>query len=175
MFRPMLSAVLGSLIGIGPCPPDAARPKPPIAAAVAAPDVDACALLTPAEIAAATGVTVTRTEKLTAGIGCNFHAGQELLPTVTIVLGAGMQAMGSSAEMAAWRKAQSERYADENTRFIIEPIEGLGAPAIRNEIEGLGIVAVESVSRGWLLSVGTDALEKSKALTRNALPRLTAR
>jgi hypothetical protein len=78
--------------------------------------------------------------------------------------------MTSSAEMAAWRSKQGTSFGD--VRVIIEPVEGLGAPAIRNEVEGTGLVTVEVAVRGVLLDVTTSSLERSKNLAVKAMARV---
>ena len=57
-------------------------------------------------------------------------------------------------------------------KITIEPVEGLGAPAIRNEVEGTGLVTVEVAVRGMLLDVTTSSLERSKNLAVKAMARL---
>jgi hypothetical protein len=47
-----------------------------------------------------------------------------------------MPKVATSAETAEWRKQQTGGYG--NVKFVIEPVEGLGVPAIRNEVEGAG-------------------------------------
>ena len=141
--------------------------------AKSAPAINACSLLTAEEIAAVTGAKSVAPEKQAYGtVGtCNFQAAGQLLPIVSIVLAPGMPAMSSSAEMAAWRSKQGGgSWGD--VKLIIEPVEGLGVPAIRNEIEGAGMVTVEAAVRGMLLDVTTSSLERSKALATKAMARL---
>lgn len=134
--------------------------------------VDACQLLTPQEIEAVTGAKSVAPKRDAHGsVGtCNYHAGEQLLPVVSIVLAPGMPKMSSSAEMAAWRSKQGGSFGD--VKIIIEPVEGLGVPAIRNEVEGVGLVTVESAVRGMMLDVTTSTLEHSKALAAKAMARL---
>jgi hypothetical protein len=133
---------------------------------------DACSVLTPAEIEAVTGAkSVAPKADAHGSVGtCNFHAGEELMPVVSIVLAPGMPKVSSSAEMAAWRSKQGTSFGD--VKIIIEPVEGLGVPAIRNEVEGMGLVTVEASVGGKLLDVTTSSLERSKALVTKAMPRL---
>jgi hypothetical protein len=145
--------------------PGSGDPKPAQA-------LDACSVLTPAEIEAVTGArSVAPKADAHGSVGtCNFHAGEELMPVVSIVLAPGMPKVSSSAEMAAWRSKQGTSYGD--TKLIIEPVEGLGVPAIRNEVEGMGLVTVEASVGGKLLDVTTSSLERSKALVTKAMARL---
>jgi len=81
-----------------------------------------------------------------------------------------MPEVKSSAEMAQWRSKQGASFGD--IKITIEPIEGLGVPAIRNEVEGAGLVTVEAAAKGKLLDVTTASLEMSKALAPKAIARL---
>ena len=144
----------------------------PAAEAKPGPKVDACALLTNAEIEAVTGAKSVEPKAEAHGsvVSCNYEAANEILPVVSILLAPGMPKVASSAEMAAWRSKQGKSWGD--IKIIIEPIEGLGVPAIRNEVEGAGMVTVEAGVHGMLLDVTTSSLERSKALVANAIARL---
>ena len=88
-----------------------------------------------------------------------------------MVLAPNMPDVATSAEMASWRSKQAgTSFGD--IKIIIAPIEGLGVPAIRNEVEGTGLVTVEAAAKGMLLDVTTSSLEMSKALMPKALARL---
>jgi hypothetical protein len=132
----------------------------------------ACGLLTPDEIHAVTGATVSETKPEMHGTTatCNYHAAGELMPAVSLVLAQGMPKVSSSQEMAAWRSKQGTTFGD--IKIIIEPVEGLGFPAIRNEVEGVGLVTVEMAVKGKLLDVTTAKLEHSKALVTKASTRV---
>ena len=155
----------GSKVGSSSSDP-AATPASPT-------QVDVCSLLTPAEVEAVTGtkVAVTKPKGYGANTTCNFEATKEqLLPVVSLLLAPGMPQVASSAEMAQWRTKQGTSFG--GIKIIIEPIEGLGVPAIRNEVEGTGLVTVEAAAKGKLLDVTTGSLEMSKALTAKAIARL---
>jgi hypothetical protein len=83
-----------------------------------------------------------------------------------------MPDVSTSTEMAAWRSAQTRTGSYADIKFLIEPIEGLGVPAIRNEIEGAGLATVEIAVRGRLLDVTTGDLNHSKALAPKAIARM---
>jgi hypothetical protein len=136
------------------------------------PKVDPCALLTIAEIAAVTGAksVAPKAEAHGSVAVCNYQAGDELLPVVSILLSSGMPKVSTSKEMAAWRSKQGKSWGD--IKIIIEPVEGLGVPAIRNEVEGTGMVTVEAAVHGMLLDITTSSLEHSKALAEKAMKRL---
>jgi hypothetical protein len=89
---------------------------------------------------------------------------------VSLLVAPGMPKVATSAEMAEWRKKQTGGYGD--VKFVIEPVEGLGVPAIRNEVDGAGLATIEAAAKGVLLDVSTPNLEQSKALVAKALPRL---
>lgn len=124
--------------------------------------VDACALLTREEITAALGWTPD--SAATQGYGttgtCTW-AGPGAAEQLSLLVGQGMQDMSTSAAMASWRAEQYKNYAV--TDAIVEPVEGLGVPAIRNELAGL--VAIEMAIKGQLVTVSSIAdFEKVKGL-----------
>ena len=133
--------------------------------------VDPCALLTAAEIEEVTGLHVERTEPADYGATrvCNQY-GSSLSPIVSITVADGMPSMASSADMAKWRKDQVGSYGD--MKFRIEPVEGLGAPAIMNELEGTGMVGLEIAVRRTLLAITTDHFDQSKSLAPKAIARM---
>ena len=134
--------------------------------------VDACSLLTIAEIEAVTGAKTVKPKAEAHGsiASCNYEAANELFPVVSILLAPGMPKVASSAEMAAWRSKQGKSWGD--IKITIGPVEGLSVPAIRNEVEGTGLVTVEVGVHGMLLDVTTSSLERSKALAAKAIARL---
>jgi hypothetical protein len=144
----------------------AADARPPAAAAPAV-ALDACALLTQDEVAAAAGFAVTGVEP--EGRSCTWRS-SDAGKLVSLVVGAGMPGMASSADMAKWRADQGKGYS--GITFIIEPVDGLGAPAIRNEVEGTGLSTVEVAIKDQLLSITTPTLDASKALAAKAMGRL---
>lgn len=169
----LLSLVLlGAKCGDGGTPKVGSSSSDPAATPASQTQVDACSLLTPEEVEEITGTKVTATKPKTYGANttCNFEAANQLLPVVSLVLAGGMPDVKSSTEMAQWRSKQGTSYA--GIKITIEPIEGLGVPAIRNEVEGAGLVTVEAYAKGKLLDVTTASLEKSKALAPKAIARL---
>ncbi|MGH8587734.1 MAG: hypothetical protein ACREWE_16635 [Gammaproteobacteria bacterium] len=150
----------------------AAAPASQASAAQETPKIEACALLTSDEIEAATGWKVAKAEPSSHGATavCNFSGPSEFSQTVSVVVAPGMPKVASSAEMADWRKKQTEGYGD--VKFVITPIEGLGVPAIRNEIEGSQSATIEAAAKGVLLDVVSSSLEVSKALVAKAIGRL---
>ncbi len=138
----------------------------------AAPKFEACSLLTAEEIEAVVGWKPAKAEPSSYGgtAACNFTGPQGLSQMVSLLVAPGMPKVANSAEMAVWRKGQTEGYGD--IKFIIEPVEGLGVPAIRNEIEGAGLATIETAVKGMLLDVSTSSLNHSKALVAKAIARL---
>jgi hypothetical protein len=134
--------------------------------------VDVCSLLTAAEVAAVTGAKVSDIKPDAHGaVGtCNYQAGEALFPVVSLVLAPNMPKVSSSADMAAWRSKQGTSFGD--MKITITPIEGLGVPAIRNEVEGTGLITVEAAAKGMLLDVTTSSLEQSKTLAVKAIARI---
>jgi hypothetical protein len=168
-----LSFCLAAAFGGGDAPKAAAMSgvsQPEVSKA--SPKIDPCSLLTAEEIEAAVGWKPVKAEPNSYGgvEACNFYGPKGLSQSVSLAVAPGMPKVASSAEMAQWRKKQTEGYGD--IKFVIEPIEGLGVPAIRNEVEGAGLATVEAAAKGVLLDVSTSNLEHSKALTAKALPRL---
>jgi len=146
---------------------------PKAAAASAAPKIDACSLLTAEEIEAAVGWKSVKAEPSSYGgtAVCNFYGPKGMSQSVSLLVAPGMPTVASSAEMAQWRKKQTEGYGD--IKFIIEPVEGLGVPAIRNEVGQVpGLAAIEVAVKGVLLDVTSSTLEEAKALATKAIARL---
>jgi hypothetical protein len=173
-----MTALLTLGVAVGTCgrddvPMARTNPSAPRAATEAQqPPVEVCSLLTSEEIAAVTGAKVAEIKADSHGaVGtCNYQAPNEPLPVVSLVLAPNMPQVASSSEMAQWRSKQGTSFGD--IKLVIAPIEGLGVPAIRNEVEGVGMVTVEAAAKGKLLDVTTSSLEKSKALTLKAMARL---
>ena len=167
------AASLGTGCGGDNAPKTAAQsPSAQTTAIKPGPQVDVCSLLAAAEIEAVTGAKVVESKAEAHGaVGtCNYQAANELLPVVSLVLAPGMPKVASSAEMAEWRGKQGTSFGD--IKIIITPVEGLGVPAIRNEVEGVGLVTIEAAAKDMLLDVTTTSLERSKALVPKALARL---
>jgi hypothetical protein len=134
--------------------------------------IEACSLLTPEEIEAVVGWKSAEANPSAYGgtAVCNYYGPKGMAQSVSLLVAPGMPKVANSAEMAVWRKQQTEGYGD--VKFVIEPIEGLGVPAIRNEIEGAGLATIETAAKGMLLDVSTSNLEHSKKLAAKAIARL---
>lgn len=140
------------VIGCGGAPEEAAQPA---VQAAGQSDFDACALLTTEEIQASLAWVPDSTQKNSYGTtgNCTWFGPGGAMEQVSLLVGAGVPEMSSSATMAQWRAGQYANYGV--TDAIVEPIEGLGVPAIRNEYGGL--VAIEMAVRGQLVTVSSIA------------------
>jgi hypothetical protein len=147
--------------------------RTPRAAAKATMDV--CSLLTKEEIAAVTGAVITAMVPAAYGPSqtCNYNAQGQLMPVVSLLLTPSIQRFASSTAMAEWQRAQATKgMSMGDLKVIIEPVDGLGVPATRNEIEGAGLVTVAVAAKGRVLQMTTSTLERSKALAAKAMVRL---
>jgi hypothetical protein len=148
----------------------------PTANADAKPTVDVCSLLTVEEIAAVTGAKVAEMKDTTYGsVGnCNYTVAGETFPIVSLLLAPRGPDVANSAAMAEWQRknAKNGMSFGKELKFIVEPIEGLGVPAIRTEVEGMGLVTVQAVAKGKLLEVTTSSLDRSKPLATKAIARI---
>jgi hypothetical protein len=143
-----------------PSAPGAAHPTAP---------PDACALVTPEEVAAAAGWKPTSTKHESYGTTdtCRI-AGPSATQTIVIVLAKPGPKVSSSAAMASWRKARAARL---DMKVTVEPVEGLGAPAIRTDEESAP-PTVEVAIGGRLLGLSAPTFEIAKALAAKAIARL---
>lgn len=122
----------------------------PPEAAVAQTDFDPCALLTFDEISTTVGWKPDSSVKKAYGTtgNCTYHGPNPYTQVVSVLVGQGMPDMSDSRKMADWRTAQYKE--SKVPDFIVEPVEGLGIPAIRNEF---GMAAVEMAVKDQLVSV----------------------
>lgn len=149
----------------------------PQAAAPAENSLDPCALLTAAEIEAVLGWKVATTEPKSYGTtgNCTYTSanpyGKGGMQQVTLLVGQGMPDMNSASAMAQWRLKQYEGPSYKDLGPIVEPVEGLGVPAIRNEVAGL--LTLEMAVGKQLVSVGVfGSLEQARALGEKVLMRI---
>ena len=135
--------------------------------------IDACALITSADIETAAGWKPEASEpKMYGGtLTCSYHrADGTKVQSVTLIVSSGMRVLESSASMADWRKKQAERHPE--IKMTIQPVEGLGVPAISHQAEGDSVPTLEASAKGVLLAVRSSSLEVSKALAAKAIGRL---
>jgi hypothetical protein len=180
---PWRFAQLGAILCVGlvsacgsggePAKSIAASAGSPPETAKTAPKIDACSRLAAAESEGAVGGKSGRAVPSSYGgtAVCNFSGPKGLSQSVSLLVAPGMPNVASSTEMARWRKQQTKGYGD--IKFIIEPVEGLGVPAIRNEIgEVAGLATIEAAANGVLLDVTSSTLEQAKTLAAKAIKRL---
>ena len=135
-------------------------------------DVDACSLLTSDEIQAAMGWTPDTSSGKSYGTTttCAYHGKDAVKQSVVLVLARPAPKVSTSAELAERRNEQAKRQPD--IKMVITPLEGLGVPAVRSELEGSPQPTIEAVVGGRLLGVTTSDFEASKALVPKAAARL---
>jgi hypothetical protein len=135
------------------------------------PQVEACSLLTPEEIEAAAGWRPESTTPKTHGTTatCAYHGPSPVTQSVVLIVSTPAPKLANSAAMAAWRGRQAQGQTD--YKLAVEPVEGLGAPAIRTQVDG-GKPMLEAAGGGVVLSVTAPSFEVAKALAAKAIPRL---
>lgn len=89
--------------------------------------------------------------------------------SVVLVVAKPVPKVATSAAMAEWRKKQAERVPD--IKVAVTPVEGLGAPAIRSDVDD-GPPTVEVAVSGLLLGVTAPTFDVAKALATKAIARL---
>ena len=145
----MVAVVIAVSCGGGSEPVEQAAPatSPPRASA----SFDPCSLMTREEVQAAVGWTVTQTKPIPQGaLGHCVYSGEGMTAEgprevdlgigvcfSNMPCGAGLPAFASSAELAAYRRKGYEGSTIlGDLKPTIEPVEGLGVPAIRHELAG---------------------------------------
>jgi hypothetical protein len=169
-IRTVLAGLLVAACGSEAPPPSAAQGDKPRKDASG---IDACGLVTAEEIEGATGwkpeATDPETHQRTAT--CTYHrADGAKVQTVVLIVSPGMKVLESSAAMAEWRTQQAARHPD--IKMVIEPLDGLGVPAISSRTEDDQVPTLEASAKGLLLAVRSSSLEVSKALAAKAIVRL---
>jgi hypothetical protein len=135
--------------------------------------IDACALVTAEDIEGAAGwkpeATDPETHQRTAT--CTYRrADGAKVQTIVLIVSPGMKVLKSSAAMAEWRTQQAARHPEFN--MVIQPVEGLGVPAISNQAEGDEVPMLEASAKGLLLAVRASSVEVSKTLAAKAIAQL---
>ena len=149
----------------------ASEQNTPSEQAASATSFDPCGLLTNDEIKGTLGWSPDSSQKKAYGStgNCTYFGPNAMLQQVSLLVGQGMPDMSDSRKMADWRARQ---YTDMKvTDAIVEPVEGLGAPAIRNEF---GVVAIEMAIGSQLVSVGSISanFEQVRKLAAFVLARM---
>jgi hypothetical protein len=135
-------------------------------------DLEPCALLTSEEIQEVAGWAPDTSDADTYGTTktCAYHGPDALKQSVVLVVARPAPKVSTSAELAKRRNQQAQR--DPSIKMVITPVEGLGVPAVRSEVEGSTTPTIEAVVGNRLLGVTASNFETAKALAAKAAPRL---
>ena len=132
---------------------------------------DACALLTPEEIRAAAGwapdTMIAKTHGTTRT--CAIHGADAVKQSIVLIVARPAPKVSSSAELSERRTRDASRTPE--IKMSYTPVEGLGVPAVRAEVEGSPPM-LEAVVGNLGLSVTTPEFEASKTLASKAVARL---
>lgn len=149
----------------------AAQSKLAEPATAATTNFDPCSLLTYDEIKSAVGwkPDSSRAKAYGSTGNCTWYGPNAMTQNVALLIGQGMPDMSSSKTMAQWRAKQYTDYKVKDA--IVEPVEGLGVPAIRNE---WGTVGIEMAVDKQLVSVSglTLKFDQVKKLAAFVLARM---
>jgi hypothetical protein len=131
----------------------------------------ACDLLTAAEVEAAAGWKPAAPKAETYGTTstCTFTGNALKHEVVVVTLAKPAPKVASSATFAERRLADGKRTPELATKA--EPVEGLGAPAIRSD-DGSGPATIEAVTGGRIVGVSAPTIEAATALAKQAIPRV---
>jgi hypothetical protein len=140
-------------------------------AAVNDEDFDACSLLTTDEIQSAAGWAPDTSKSDTYGTTkvCSY-SGPEMKQSIAIVVARPAPKVSSSAELAERRNQALAK--EPSIKMTITPIEDLGMPAVRSQVEGSEDPTVEVVVGRHLLGVSAGSFEASKALAAKAAGKM---
>ena len=167
--RSLLAALLLTACGEG----SDSRPEGASAADAGEEDFEACALLTADEIREAAGWAPDTSDGKTYGTTrtCNYMGADPLKQSVVLIVARPAPKVSSSAELAERRRKAAEATAPE-MKMVFTPIEALGMPAVRSEVEGSDRPMLEAVVGRRVLSVTTSDFEATKGLVSKAAARL---
>lgn len=169
-----LTGCLLSVLLIAACGGESAAGKadPASASGAGEEDLDACTLLTSEEIQGAAGWTPDTTDAKTYGTTatCNYMGPDVMKQSVVLVVARPAPKVSSSAQFAERRTKSAQ--SDPTIKMAITPIEDLGMPAVRSEVEGSTTPTVEAVVGGRVLGVTTSSFESAKSLAAKAAARL---
>jgi hypothetical protein len=129
-----------------------------------------CKLLTASEVAAAAGWTPSEPKEESYGTTgtCTFTGNALKHQTVVVVVLKPAPKVASSTALAAWRNDRAKRMG---MAAKVEPVEGLGAPAIQSGEKGAP-PTVEAVVGGWAVGVTAPTFEAARALAKAAVGRI---
>lgn len=129
-----------------------------------------CSLLTSGEVLAATGwPRLTTIDSTSVKGACNFRGPVEMNDVVGILVASGLPAMSSSQDLVQFRSKNIG--PDDPIKPEITPLDGLGIPAVRNQIEGMPLVTIEAAKQGVLVSLTAPSFD----IARGLMPKLLGR
>jgi len=176
MIRPTGSLLIALLaIACGGDSPDAKPDSGGSSASASAgkgDDFEACALLTAEEIQSAAGWAPDTTDGKTYGSTkvCSYTGPDAMKQSVVLVVARPAPKVATSAELSTRR---NEAFAREKSiKMASTPIEGLGMPAVRTEVEGAATPTVEIVVGRHLVGLTAGDFEVAKTLAAKAASRL---
>jgi hypothetical protein len=135
-------------------------------------DFEACALLTSEEIQTAAGWAPDTTDEKTYQTTktCNFMGADPLKQSVVLIVARPAPKVSSSAELAERRRKAAA--SSPEIKMVFTPVEGMGMPAVKSEVEGSDRPMLEAVVGSRVLSVTTSDFEATKTLVSKAAARL---
>lgn len=140
-------------------------------AAPASSPLAVCALLTSDEVLAATKwQRLTTIDSTSVKGACNFRGPVEMNDVVGIMIASGLPAMSSSQELAQFRSKNIG--PNDPIKPEITALEGLGLPAVRNQIAGMPLVTVEVAKQGTLVTLTAPTFEIARGLMPKVLSRM---
>jgi hypothetical protein len=135
-------------------------------------ELDACTLLTADEIRAAAGwapdTMIGKTHGTTKT--CAIHGADALKQSIVLIVARPAPKVSSSAELAERRTRDAARSPEIKIKYT--PVDGLGMPAVRTEVEGSRSATLETVVGNRVLSVSTAGFDAAKSLAQKAADRL---
>jgi len=135
-------------------------------------DFDPCALVTSEEIQATLGWAPDTSSAKDYGSTktCLYNGPDVMKQSLVLVIARPAPNVSSSAELVERRTKAAQ--SDPSIKMVFTPIEDLGRPAVRSEVEGAPAPTVEVVVGRHLLGVTTSDFETAKAIAAKAADRL---
>ena len=139
--------------------------------------IDPCALLTSEEIEAVLGWKVAKAVPSVYGAmgSCNYSSAtpytSQGLQKLSVEVGSGAPDMSSSESLVKWRLEQYSGEAYKDMKPVVEPVEGLGVPAIRNGMEGMFGIEMAVGDKLDTMSL-FDSVEPARTLAAKLISRL---
>jgi hypothetical protein len=139
--------------------------------------LDPCALLQSDEIESALGWKVATTEPTVHGAtgSCKYSSATPYtlqgMQQLAVVVGQGSPEMRSSEALVKWRLDQYSGDAYKDMKPVVETVDGLGVPAIRNGMDDL--FGIEMIVGDKLVTLSPfESLEPARTLAAKVISRL---